>query len=72
MVRAIMDYMATLAEASQVAQSVVARIMIEVRRRQDDAGLSECRLLLDVRPSRWPALTITPNVARSVEPAAVG
>jgi hypothetical protein len=52
MVRAIMDHVATLAEASQVAQAVVARIMIEVRCRQDDAGLSERHRLLDVRPSR--------------------
>ena len=52
MVRAIMDHMAALAEAFQVALTVVARIMIEMRRRQDDAGLAEPHRLLDVRPSR--------------------
>jgi hypothetical protein len=33
MVRAIVDHMAALAEAFQVALPVVARIMIEMRRR---------------------------------------
>jgi hypothetical protein len=40
MVRAIMDHMTALAQAFQVALPVVARIMIEVRRRQDDTGLA--------------------------------
>jgi hypothetical protein len=52
MVRAIMDHMAALAEAFQVALTVIARIMIEMRRRQDDAGLAELYRFLDVRPSR--------------------
>ena len=72
MVRSIMDHVAALAETFQVALPVVARIMIEMRRRQDDAGLSERHRLLDVRPSRWPAPTITPRVACGVEPAAIG
>ena len=72
MVRSIMDHVAALAETFQVALPVVARIMIEMRRRQDDAGLSERHRLLDIRPSRWPAPTITPRVARGVEPATIG
>jgi hypothetical protein len=72
MVRSIMNHVAALAETLQVALPVVARIMIEMRRRQDDAGLSERHRILDIRPSRWPAPTITPRVARGVEPATIG
>jgi hypothetical protein len=52
MMRAIMDHMAALAEAFQVALTIVARIMIEMCRRQDDASLAELHRLLDIRPSR--------------------
>src|SRR5271169_2080689 len=72
MVRAIVDHMAALAEAFQVALPVVARIMIEMRRRQDDAGLPELYRLLDIRPSRRPTAAVTPRMAHSVEPAAIG
>ena len=67
-----MDHVAALAETLQVALPVVARIMIEMRRRQDDAGLSERHRILDIRPSYWPAPTITPRVARGVEPTTIG
>jgi hypothetical protein len=33
-----MEEVATLAEAAQVAQPVVTRVVVEVRRRQHDAG----------------------------------
>ena len=65
MVRMIMDHVAALTEAFQVALPVVARIMIEMRRRQDDAGLPERHRLLDIRPSRWPAPAAAPGVAHS-------
>jgi hypothetical protein len=66
-----MDHMAALAEAFQVALTVVARVMIEMCRRQDDAGLAELHRFLDIRPSRWPTPAVAPRVAHSVEPAAV-
>ena len=72
MVRTIMDHVAALTQAFQVALPVVARIMIEMRRRQDDAGLPERHRLLDIRPSRWPAPAAAPGVAHRVEPTAIG
>jgi len=72
MVRMIMDHVAALTQAFQVALPVVARIMIEMRRRQDDAGPPEGHRLLDIRPSCWPAPAAAPGVAHRVEPTAIG
>jgi hypothetical protein len=47
MVRAIMYHVAALAKAFEITQPIIARVMIEVRRRQDDAGSPHLRRLLD-------------------------
>ena len=50
MVRAIVDQMAALAQAPEIAQPVIARVMIEMRCRQDDAGRPHLRRLIEIGP----------------------
>ena len=63
--------MAALAEASEVAEPVVARVMIEMRRGQNDARRPHLDGLLEVWPARHPAPGIAPSPTLRVEPAAV-
>jgi hypothetical protein len=71
MVRPIVDQMAPLAQALEIAQPVIARVMIEVRRRQDDAGSPHLRRLLEVGPPGWPATAIAPSASRGIEPTSI-
>src|SRR6516162_1642520 len=71
MVRAIVDQMAPLAQALEIAQPVIARIMIEVCRRQDDAGSPHLRRLLEIGPTRRPPVAISPGVSRGIEPTSI-
>ena len=48
MVRAVVDQMTALAQAFQVARSVVARIVVEMGRGKHDAGAPHADRLLDV------------------------
>jgi hypothetical protein len=43
MVRAIVDHVAALAQALQIAPPVVTRVVVEVRRSQDHAGVPDLR-----------------------------
>src|ERR1700738_268962 len=71
MVRSIVDQMAPLAQALEIAQPVIARVMIEVRRCQDDAGLPHLRCFLEIGPPRRPAAAISPGVSRGIEPTSI-
>jgi hypothetical protein len=71
MVRTIVDHVAALAEALEITQPVIARVMIEVRRRQYDAGSPHLRHLLEVGPPGWPAAAIAPGVSRGIEPTSI-
>jgi hypothetical protein len=62
---------AALAEALEVIQPVIARVVIEVRRGQYDAGLSHLRCLYEIRPPCPPTLCIPPGMAGGVEPAPI-
>ena len=64
--------MAALAETLEVAQAVVARIMIEMCRGQNDAGLPHLYGVLDVWPACYFTATLPPSVELHVEPATVG
>src|SRR5215472_8159001 len=72
MVRAIVDHVAALAQALDISQPVIARVMVEMRRRQDDASSPHPRSLLKIGPSRRPAAAVAPGVTRGIEPASVG
>jgi hypothetical protein len=54
MVRTIVDNVATLAQALEITQAVIAWVMIEVRCSQDDAGLPRLRRFLEIRPPGGP------------------
>jgi len=71
MMRAIVDQMAALAKALEVAQPIVAGVMIEMCCGQNDAGLPHMHGLLDVRPSRRASTAALPGAASRVEPPAV-
>jgi len=45
MVRPVVNHVAALAEAFEIAQSVIARVMIEVSRRQYNPGSPHLRRL---------------------------
>ena len=72
MVRPVVDHMAALAEALQVAEPVVAGIMIEMDGGQRDARVPYARRLDDIRPGRSPATVVAPGVPVSIKPASVG
>jgi hypothetical protein len=72
MVRPIVDQVAALAQAFQIARPIVGRIVIEMRGGEYDASLSYPRCLDDVEPRRWPPASIAPNVLVSVGPAPIG
>jgi len=71
MVRTIVNHVA-LTRAAEIAQPVVARIVIEVRRGQNDTGLAHLRCFHEIGPSGGPAAVIALGVPSGVEPTPVG
>ena len=71
MVRPVVDQVAALTQALQIARPIVARIVVEVCGGQDDAGPSYPCGLSDIGPGGGLALVIAPRMTGSVEPAAV-
>jgi hypothetical protein len=69
--RAIVGQVAALTEAAQVAQAVVARIVIQVRGGQHDARRPHHRHLFEVGPAGGPAAPISPRVLRRIVPSPV-
>jgi hypothetical protein len=64
MVRAIVDHVAALAQALQIAPPVVTRVVVEVRRSQDHAGVPDLRGFDEIGPARRPTAAIAPNALR--------
>ena len=72
MVRAIVDYVAALAETLKIAPPIISRVVIQMRCRQYDAGLSHLRRVLDeIRPPRRPAVAIAPSMTGGIEPTPI-
>ena len=69
MVRAIVDHVAALAQALQIAPPVVTRVVVEVRRSQDHAGVPDLRGFDEIGPARRPTAAIAPNALRGIKPA---
>ena len=61
-VRSIVDHVTALAQAPEIALSVVARIVIEVGSSQDHAGLPLLHYLYEIWPTSVPAAAIAPTV----------
>jgi hypothetical protein len=60
-----------LAQALEIAPTVIARVMIEVRRGQNHAGSPHLCRLLEIGPSGRPAAAVAPRVTGGVEPTAI-
>ena len=71
MVRPVVQHVAPLAEAAEVAGRVVGRIVVEVRGAQRDLGEAGRAQLGRLRQPRAPAAPVTPAQQRVVEPTAV-
>ena len=71
MIRPVVEHVAALAEALEIAPPVISRIMIEVRRRQYDAGLSHLPRLNEIRPPRPSTPGVPPSMAGRIEPATI-
>jgi hypothetical protein len=72
MVRAIVDHVAALAQALEVTQPVVARVMIEMGRGQHDASVPDLGGFDEIGPARRPAAAVAPGVYRGIKPKPVG
>jgi hypothetical protein len=57
-VRSIVDHVTALAQAPEIALSVVARIVVEVGSSQDHAGLTRLRHLHEVGPAGGPDCSV--------------
>src|SRR5258706_5126882 len=68
---AVMDQMAALAEALEVAQPIISRIVVKMGGGQHDTGLSYPYCLRDIRPVGRSAAVIAPGVLRGIEPATI-
>jgi hypothetical protein len=71
MMRAIVDQVAALTEAAQVAQPVVGRIMIQVRGGEYYARRSQPRYLFEIGPAGCAATSVTPRLPRRIVPTPV-
>jgi hypothetical protein len=72
MIRSIMEQVAALAEALQVAQPVVARVMIEMCCGEQDPRGSGRNHRQQIRPMRMPAAAIAPGLLSGIEPTSIG
>ena len=71
MVRAIVDHVAALAQALQIAPPVVTRVVVKVGRSQNDAGVPDLSGFDEIGPARRPPPAIAPGVLHGIEPAPV-
>src|SRR5215471_19384337 len=71
MVQPVVDHMATLAEALEITQSVIAGVMIEVCRGQDDAGSPHQRRFLEIGLACRPTAAIAPSMTSGIEPTPI-
>jgi len=71
MVRAIVDQVAALAKATQISWAVIAGIVIEVGRREHNAGSPDPCCFLNIRPSGRLTSIAAPNVPLDIEPATI-
>ena len=71
MVRAIVDHVAALAQALQIAPPVVTRVVVEVGCSKNNAGVPDLSGFDEIGPARWPSPAIAPGVLHGIEPAPV-
>ena len=71
MIGAVMDQVAALTEASQVAEPIVGRIMIKVCGRKDDTRCPYSNDLFQVRPASTAPPPVTPGLPFWIVPASI-
>src|SRR5262249_18588576 len=72
MVRPVVDHVAALAQAFEIAPPVIARIVIKVRSRQYNPGSPHLYCLFEIGPSSRPTAAITPRMTARIKPTPVG
>jgi hypothetical protein len=68
-VRPVVDQVAALAKALQIARPVVSRIVIEMGGREDDTGLPQPGCLLDIGAACRLTAAVAPGLASGVVPS---
>jgi hypothetical protein len=71
MIRPVMDHVAALAKALQIAQPIVGGIMIQVRSGQHNARGASGNQRQQVRPPRPPSMAIAPGPLDGIEPSPI-
>src|SRR5262245_8629440 len=71
MVWPVVNHVAALAEAFEIAPLVIARVVIQVRRRQYNPGSSHLRRDIEIRPPRRLAPAIPPSTTGRIEPTTI-
>jgi hypothetical protein len=66
------NHVPALAQASEVVPPVMARIVVEVRRGENDTGVPDLHRFDEIGPSGRPATAIAPSVTCSIEPTPIG
>ncbi len=72
MVRAIVDHVVALAQALQIAQPIIARVMIKMGSGQNYASVADLRGFNEIGPTRRPPAAIAPGATGRIKPAPVG
>jgi hypothetical protein len=67
-----MHHVATLAEAPEVAETVIGRVVVEVSRGKDNPGHADLDGIDQVRPAGQATTPVTPRVRGWIKPPPVG
>jgi hypothetical protein len=71
MVRAIVNHVAASAKAFEIAEPVVARVVIKRCRGENHPRLAYLHGFLEIRPLGGPSAVVSPGLAHGIEPAAI-
>ena len=72
MVVPVVDHVAALAEAPQIAQPVVLRVVVEMRGGQDHPRRAHLDRLDERGPAGRPATAVAPGLTQRIEPSSIG
>jgi hypothetical protein len=67
----VVDQVAALAQALQIARPIISRVVIEVGGCEDDTGLPQPGCLFDIGPGCGPTVAVAPSWVSCVIPATI-